>query len=155
MIRQVLIDSELYGQLQPLVEKLGFDIVEISESINGGKLTVRLVIQNRQGNTSIDDCARVHRLILPRLEVLRSSRDLYVEVSTPGIQRTIKDTHEFTIFTGRRVQLYLQDSIVVLEGQICEADTSSVSIETTEGVQSIPLAEIKKAKIVYNWEGKN
>ncbi|MDR2097193.1 MAG: hypothetical protein LBP37_01565, partial [Spirochaetaceae bacterium] len=58
---------------------------------------------------SIDDCARVHRAILPRLELAFPKLDIYIEVSSPGIERKIKDGAEFAHYIGRPVSCYRTD----------------------------------------------
>ena len=152
MIRNELRDKELYTQIAPILAGTGISVIELSEFEKDGRCTVRIVIQSAEHNTTIDDCTAAHKLVFPRLELLRSSRDVYLEVSTPGIQRNIKDISEFPAFIGKDVNILQGDDWV--SGQLVSSDEEGVVIESGDGQSKIRFADMKKAKLVYNWKEK-
>ncbi len=153
MIRNELKDKELYKQLAPLLLNIGMKIIEISEYEKDGRCTIRLVIQSQNDNTTIKDCTSVHKIAFPRLELLRNSRDVYLEVSTPGIQRPIKDVGEFNAFIGKDVRILSGEDWV--DGLLLLADEQKITIKKAEDEeQDILYNTIKRAKLVYNWEDK-
>ncbi|MGM0431661.1 MAG: hypothetical protein ACQEQU_02990 [Spirochaetota bacterium] len=155
MINNEVKHMELYAQLSTVVEANGFYLIEVSEYEKNGKSTIRIVIQSKAGNTTIDHCATVHHLILPRLEVLRDDRDVYLEVSTPGIQRNIKDVVEFKAFIGKRIKVLSTREQDWLEGILFQVKENSIMIATEQREsRELPFEEIQKAKLVYNWEDK-
>ncbi len=97
-------DADLTAELSPVVEGLGLALVECRSQGVRGVLHVHVVV-HRLGGVSIDDCAEVHRTIVPRLELLTDHRDIHVEVSSPGISRKLKENREFPIFVGTKMKV--------------------------------------------------
>lgn len=153
MIRNELKNKELYNLLEPVVRGAGYFLVELSQSDHHQQTTITAVIQSDSGNTSIGDCTSVHKIIFPRLELLLESRDVYLEVSTPGIQRNIKDTAEFKAFVGKNVKVLVSDDGQWIEGRLFQVTENSIMIHTGDKQElELSFDEIRKAKLVYNWE---
>ena len=148
-----------YKLLSPVVEALGFSIVELSAANRQDGLHISLVIYSPAG-VSVKDCERVHRLAAARTEVASDSRDVYFEVSSPGINRNLKYSDEFAVFTGRRVRVLCGESSDWIYGDILSADRENVVIETIEknenktekSEKKIPYSQIRKAKLDFSWE---
>jgi ribosome maturation factor RimP len=101
---------------------------------------------------SIDDCAEVHRTVLPRLELLLDDRDVALQVASPGIERTMKDPRELEVFAGRGVKILKRDSEDWVAGIVRSADAQRVELKTADGVHEIALSDIRKAKLDYTQE---
>jgi ribosome maturation factor RimP len=95
----------------------------------------------------IDDCARVHRAIMPRLELAFPKRDIHVEVSSPGIDRKIKDGAEFVHYIGRPVSCYRTDISGWTSGILVNADDTHIVIKGENGMTSLSYGIIAKAKL--------
>ena len=80
----------LFDLIKPVVQGLGMALVDVSASRHKGSVQVRTVIY-KAGIVGVDDCSQVHRALLPRLELAFPGQELSVEVSSPGIERVIKD----------------------------------------------------------------
>ena len=91
-------------EVLPLLEKMGFSLVELSQSNRKGAVTLHIVVY-KEGGVSIDDCTQIHRAIAPRLEMVMAPVDLYIEVSSPGLNRKFKSDREFAAFKGRAVKI--------------------------------------------------
>lgn len=160
MLKNELVDNEVYRELQPLVKTLGLDIVSVSRHVRQGSSSVFLVIKAPGRPTSVDDCAKVHRLVGPRLELLWNDRDLSLEVSTPGLQRNFSDIHEFTLFMGDRVRVFDSQEECWISGIIDTVSGNEViltqvlgaSDEVSDLQKVIPYDRIQKAKLDYIWE---
>ena len=108
-----------------------------------------------------EDLEAIYNVVYPRYSVLWT-RDLELEVSSPGINRNIKDIGEFKIFLGKTVRVYVQSKSSYVVGKIEKADDdylylSSYLIEDTkeEGEEiSIEYSDISKAKLDYVTEAK-
>ena len=148
-----------YQLLSPVVEGLGFSIVELTAANRQDGIHISLVIYSPSG-VSVKDCERVHRLAAARAEVASDTRDVYFEVSSPGINRNIKSADEFGVFTGRRVKILCEGMSEWLHGVILSADAQNVVIETVYTIENknertekkIPYSQIKKAKLDFSWE---
>ncbi|MFP4300816.1 MAG: ribosome maturation factor RimP [Spirochaetaceae bacterium] len=130
----------------PLLEGLGLQLVELTSVNRKGTLHVHLTIYSPEGVT-LDDCAEVYTALLPRLEVLSENRDIHLEVSSPGLGRSIKSGREFELFEGKGVRLLTLDSDDWVGGVIATSDEESVTIRTKAGERTFVYETIKKAKL--------
>ena len=141
-----------YKMLSPVVEALGFSIVELSAANRQDGLHISLVIFSPAGVT-VKDCEKVHRLAAARTEVASDNRDVYFEVSSPGINRNIKYADEFAVFAGRGIKVLCEGESEWVHGIILSADEQNVIIETSEKIEKkIPYSQIRKAKLDFSWE---
>ncbi len=129
--------------ITPLVESLDLQVVECSHSQQGKYHTIRIVLFGEQG-IGTDQCADVYRLVMPRLEIHLDSKDISLEVSSPGIQRRIKSNNEFTIFVGKSLRVLSDGSWI--EGTICSASDADLTLTLESGESRvIPFVAIQKA----------
>jgi ribosome maturation factor RimP len=136
----------LYKALEPVVKGLGMSLVELSLFRYQGTCQVRITVAG-EGNLGTDDCSRLHRALLPRLELALEGQDLYLEVSSPGIDRRIKDASEFAFFTGRGIACYRTDISGWTGGVIRAADEKALTLENRDGVILLPYEIIGKARL--------
>ena len=145
--------QELYKDIAGLLEEKGLKLVDLSLNRNQGAIQqVRAVVYRTEG-TGIDECAKAHRLMQPRLEVLLGDDDFQLEVSSPGLDRVIRSAGEYAIFVGRGVSLSLKDETVVA-GCIVSASQETIVLSIEGAECSIPLDLIRKGKLDYSQEGR-
>ena len=137
-------DRHIYDSLEPLIRGLGMSLIELSVYRSKGRnVQVKLVVMaagivgcDAPGNpgriTGIDDCSRVHRAIMPRLELAFPEQDVYLEVSSPGIDRLIKDISEFAIYIGKKVRCYRTDITEWTQGILKSANEEGIELNTKE-----------------------
>jgi ribosome maturation factor RimP len=125
--------------------------VELTVSRHRGAAQVRAVVY-KPGALGVDDCSRVHHALLPRLELAFPGQDLYVEVSSPGIDRLIKDGAEFTFYTGRGLKCYRTDISDWSEGILESADEQGIILRGKAGAIHISYENIAKAKLDFSLE---
>jgi len=143
--------TELQTEIGALVEELGFQVVELHSAMVKGRLHLDLVIYRSEG-VSIDDCASVHKVIMPRAELLLDNRDVAVQVSSPGIDRVLKDNRELAVFTGRGVRILTRDSDDWVGGIVDSASDREVFLRSGEQRTSIAFEAIQKARLDYSQE---
>jgi ribosome maturation factor RimP len=150
--------GQLYDTLEPVVKGLGMALIELAVSRRKGhgsfpgSVQVRAVIY-KAGAMGIDDCSRVHRAVMPRLELVFPGLDVYLEVSSPGIDRLIKDGSEFGHFEGRGVRCYRTDISDWTGGILCSSDDKGIVLKTLNGEVSLEYEVIAKAKLDHSEEG--
>ena len=141
-----------YTQCKSLVEGLGFILVSIHVVPAKTTTKVQAVITNGESNSSegigINDCAKVHRLLLPRLEALLQNQDIYMEVTSPGMERHIKNAAEFSLFKGRDVKVWNTEISDWISGVIKDSDEHQLTLEVMEETKIIPYTNIAKAKLL-------
>ena len=141
-----------YTQCKSLVEGLGYILVSIHVVPAKTTTKVQAVITNGESNSSegigINDCAKVHRLLLPRLEALLQNQDIYMEVTSPGMERHIKNAAEFSLFKGRDVKVWNTEISDWISGVIKDSDENQLTLEVMEETKIIPYTNIAKAKLL-------
>jgi len=132
--------------LEAVLEGLGVRLVELTVSRQRGSVQVRVVIYNGS-SISTQDCTKVHRAITPRLELAFEGQDIYIEVSSPGINRVIKDGAEFAHYKGRGVRCYRTDISDWTAGILEGVDEKEIVLKTKEGTERLNFDIIAKAKL--------
>lgn len=140
-----MIEGSLYEDLERLIEGLGYRVVELKAQPIRNALMVSLVV-HRPGGIGVDDCAIVHRSVLPRLEAVLERDDIRMEVSSPGIGRKLKSWGEFKAFTEEGVTIGLKDG-TTLTGTIGKSDGNSVELTADGGTQVIDTDSIAWARL--------
>jgi len=138
--------ASLRAQLEEILKGLGFRLVELTVSRHRGSVHVKVVIYNG-ASIGTDDCSKTHRAITPRLELAFPGSDIYIEVSSPGINRLIKDGVEFTYYLGRGVRCYCTDISDWTAGILETVDEKGIVLETKNGAVRLEFDIIAKAKL--------
>lgn len=142
-----------YRDCSPLVDGLGYVLVALSVVPQNGTIRVTAAISRADGEAAIgiDDCARVHRALLPRLEAVLGSQDIYMEVTSPGTERSIRNAAEFALFRGRMACVWEREAADWVSGRISDSDGESLTLEVAHGdsaeLRVVPYARISKAKL--------
>jgi len=159
-------DGIVYNSLEPLIRGMGMTLIELTVFKSKGKgraaenvhrppaevlpptgsVQIRAVVY-KEGTTGIEDCSKVHRAIFPRLELAFPGADVYLEVSSPGIDRIIKDGREFKNYIGRGVKCYRTDISDWTAGILLSADEEKVVLRTGDNETALPYETIAKARL--------
>jgi ribosome maturation factor RimP len=145
-------DGQLFFSLEPLIRGMGMSLIELNVfrmKARGGKsggAQVRAVVY-KEGVTGVEDCTKVHRSILPRLELAFPGQDVYLEVSSPGIDRLIKDGSEFVHYIGKGINCYRTDISDWTAGILLAADDKGIKLMGKSGEIALPYEIIAKARL--------
>ncbi len=139
-----------YSECAPLVEGLGFYLVELKiiPAKTVTKISAVITAKNPEKNIGVEDCAKVHHALQPRLEALLKTEDTAMELTSPGIDRNIKNAAEFAFFIGRMVRVWSRTVNDWICGKIISTDKVSLRMETENGEQTVNYADVAKAKFV-------
>ena len=144
------LDEALYESLEPVIRGMGMALLDLSvyrgKGQGSGNVQVRVVVY-RDGITGVEDCTRVHRAILPRLELAFPEKEIYLEVSSPGIDRIIKDGSEFVHYIGRGVKCYRTDISDWTAGVLRSADEKGIVLELKGEEIALAYEIIAKARL--------
>jgi len=137
--------------LQPLLEERGLKLVDV-EYIKEGKPVLRIYIYNNEG-TSIDDCEWISRRIGALLDIEDLIPHSYtLEVSSPGLNRKLKNPEEYEIFKGREIKIVTKEPIdkkQVFKGTLKGLEEENVKIEEKGCEVKIPLENISRANLEF------
>ncbi|MDR0400866.1 MAG: ribosome assembly cofactor RimP [Treponema sp.] len=136
----------LRDTLEPVAQGLKLSLVEITVSRHRGSTQVRMVVY-KDGDIGLDDCSAFHRAALPRLELTLAGQDLYVDVSSPGVDRLIKDGAEFRYYSGRLIRCYRTDTSDWFPGLLVSSDENGIVLEKGGENHFLPYVIIAKARL--------
>jgi ribosome maturation factor RimP len=149
----------LIAPIRDHIAELGFELVDLRRA---GTLQ-RPILQVRvdrpdsrpgQGVTA-DDCAGISRSLERFLESRAMVGPRYVlEVSSPGVERPLRWPEHWRRFVGRRARVRAQPLGGRREVEIVAVpDDEHVTLRGEDGTEvTLPLAEIRDATLVVNWE---
>jgi ribosome maturation factor RimP len=140
--------KELGALLERTIDGLGFELVD-AELPRGG--LIRVFIDSPRG-INVDDCAAVsnHLTRLFAVEEIEYSR---LEVSSPGLDRPLRQPKDFRRFEGERAQVRMR---VPIEGRknfvgiLRGASDAELRLEVDGALLSLELAQVEKARLVPN-----
>ena len=96
--------------IKPIVESMGCRLFDVELKPERG--WVLRVIIDREGGVSIKDCEDVSRRISPLLDVEDLIPFSYtLEVSSPGLDRSLEKPEHYEFFTGRRARVFLREPV--------------------------------------------
>jgi len=137
-------------EVRKVVESHGAKLYD-TEVVNEDGHTVYRVYILKEGGVDLDLCADISRDLSPMLDVYPPvSGQYYLEVSSPGVERTLKKPEHFERSVGEKVYLKLSSGDRV-KGTLKGFENGEVILETEHGEERFPLNEIRKARTYYEW----
>jgi len=123
MITQEL-KGKIRGLAEPIIRDMGLNLDNLELTMMGRKALLRIVIDKEEGVT-LDDCERVSREIEAQLDVEDPIPCSYtIEVSSPGLDRPLREVKDFKRFSGSMVRVITSNPIenqTFFVGKIIEA----------------------------------
>ena len=111
---------------------------------------VRLFVYSENG-TSVDECARVSRLVgdlIDETDLLKNGYTL--EVSSPGLDRPLKTARDFRFRIGEKVRLeFVEKGKKKISAEIVSVEDQEVELKNDSGLFKVGITEIDNAKIMF------
>ncbi len=146
--------ERLLELLERTLPPMGYELVDCDFSPSGR--LVRVFI-DKPGGVDVEDCAFVSSH-LTRLFAVEGVDYERLEVSSPGLDRPLKKEADFARFDGWEAKLKLREPIGNarrVTGVLRGVAGGIVKLENAEGMHSIPLTNIDKARLVPKIEWRN
>lgn len=146
--------EEVRELARPLAEEDGFELVDVEYLVQGGRRTVRVLL-DKPGGTTVTDCARFSRRLSDCLDMNQTIGARYdLEVSSPGIERPLKTLESVGRFAGERVTLATwepRDGRRNYEGELLAPEAEQVGVRTDDGAEHwFGWVEVKSAHLVVD-----
>ena len=157
---------EIIEKITPVIEnasmKNGLIPIEIDFQKESGKWFLRIFVYCNDHPVNLDDCEKLTRSIDNFLDEIIPVK-YYLEVSSPGLERKIKSTQEYTIFKGKKIKLKLKSPIdetnnKVFQGYIEDFQKNIGLIfkeENSQNIMTIKEDNISSAQLVFEYKGEN
>ena len=135
----------------------GVELVDLEYSPARGNSVLRLFI-DKEGGITVEDCTKVSRAIGDALEIEDPIPGSYrLEVSSPGVNRVLKNERDFERFQGHPAQIVLRRPVQghsTVRGLIQGYKGGAVTLKTTSANElRVELENIARARLdVDPWE---
>ena len=137
--------------IEPILVSEGLELVDVNYKKEGKNWVLRIFI-DKEGGITLDDCQKVSHLTGDLIDIEETIKIPYsLEVSSPGLDRSLKREKDFLKFRGKRICLH---SICPIEnrkkftGILSDFKDHNVVLDLDEKVVEIPLAKVAKANLV-------
>lgn len=160
MLQNRIKDDPLFNELSRLLSPMGLQVVDAirNDTPQGVQMILSVYASDHEVNT--DDLAEVYNIVFPRYQVVFGERDLSLEVSSPGLQRNLRDVYEFSVFEGKLARVYSTSCSSWVEGYIVSSDDDGVTLrdaviadtEEKSAEMKLSFSDIAKAKLAFRWE---
>jgi ribosome maturation factor RimP len=146
------VEERIRSLAASVAEDCGYELFDIG-LLGVGKRTLLRVFIDKEGGVTLDDCEIFSR----RLEALLDVEDPIVgpytlEVSSPGLDRPLKNLSDFKRNVGRMVRIITKESIdneSFFTGRLEGVDDFSLRLSLAGGKREvvIPLNGVSKARL--------
>jgi len=137
--------------LEPVIERLGFELADLELKSGGRDGFLRIYIDGAEG-VDIVDCETVSRQVSAILDVEDPLQGNYtLEVSSPGLDRTLTKPAHYQRFMGQDVRVKLRFPLAGrrnFHGALKSADEENIEIEVDGESHSLPIATIESARLI-------
>ncbi len=147
----MILKEKLLALLEPEINALGYELVELDAPAPTGTRVLRLYIDHEDG-VGLDDCERVSHAVSGLLDVEDPVQGQYnLEVSSPGLDRPLRTPEHFRRQAGHIVKVVLKPGRPGrrrYKGRILGLEDGMLELETDGGPVSLPVHEIETARLV-------
>jgi len=149
------VDAE--ALVAPVVEAAELDLVEVTFHREAGRRVLRVTV-DRDGGVDLDTISTTAEQISRRLDLEGFAPGPYaLEVTSPGIERTLRRPVDFGRRIGERVKVRTTEVIEGARnhaGALVSADAEAIVVATDGGERRVRYEQIVSARIVADWDAE-
>lgn len=146
------------------IKPLGLELFELKLGGSNGRPVIDVRVEREDGESvTVENCAAASRAIETKLDEQDFGGRRYVlEVSSPGVERPLRNARDWRRFTGSTVVVTAnvagdpagrrtdEVEIVGVEG---DAGEEIVMVQDERGQERrFPLAAVEKARLAFHWK---
>ena len=141
--------------LTPVLEQRGLELVEVILRVEGGHWILRVTIDREEG-VQVHHCTAVSRELNVHMDV----EDLipvkyFLEVSSPGLDRPLKNESDYDRFKGRLVKIKTNHPVAgrrKISGTIEGIENGVLSVLLEDDIRlEVPVEDISSARLDYKF----
>ena len=141
--------NEIYEMVKPIADELNYDIYHVEYVKENGELYLRIYIE-KDGGITLSDCEALSRRVSDLMDEKDPIKDPYfLEVSSPGLNRTLFTEEHYKRFIGREVMVKFTKSVdgkKNIKGILKEVNEDSIVVDADQLI-NIPKDKIKSVNI--------
>ena len=148
--------DEVRGLAEAVAERRCLRLWDVEMAGQPGRSIVRVLV-DAEGGIDLDTVAEVSEEISRGLDLKDPIDGRYtLEVSSPGVERSLKVPDHFRVSVGQRIVLKTKERIFKdshrIEGEISKADDDAVTMAVEGSTVEVPYGAIKSARTVFEWK---
>lgn len=130
----------------------GYVLFEIKFFYQGQDLNIRLLVDHKNGGINLDECAEINRELITLIdaEKILNEGDYWLDVSSPGLDRPLKEEKDFRRVIGKEIEAYLSHAIedkLQVNGKIVEVNSQGILVQSKDKNVTLKYQDINKAKL--------
>lgn len=135
----------------PLAQTLNLELIDAVFQTNKTPPILRIDIRNPRAETSLENCEQMSRILEEKLDLAEVIPGNYVlEISSPGISRTLTTDREFIAFKGFAVTINTfapYKNHKQWQGRLQNRDDSAIHINQKGKAIAIPRELVAKVQL--------
>ena len=141
--------------VRPVVEADGLELWDLVYRKESGRRLLRVTVF-RPGGVDVDTISRTSERLSRRLDLegFSGDRAYDLEVTSPGLERTLRERRHFERSVGEQVNVKTVAPVEgrsVLEGALVSADSDGIVMSSDGGEQRVRYGDIASARTVFVW----
>ena len=161
-------EKEVGDLVRPVVEAAGLELWEVSFGREGGRRILRVTVDRAGGDqraggdenvggVDLDTIAATSQRVSRRLDLegFEQDRPYELEVSSPGLERALREPRHFERSVGQQVRVKTVEPVDgrrVHEGALVSAGAEAIVIASEGGELRVPYDGIASASTVFAWK---
>ena len=141
--------TQIYEMVKPIADELNYEIYHVQYVKENGEYYLRIYIE-KEGGITLSHCEALSRRVSDLMDEKDPIPEAYfLEVSSPGLNRTLFTEAHYKRFVGREVMVKLAKAIdgkKSVKGILKEVNEENIIVEA-DTLISIPKEKIKSANI--------
>ena len=135
---------------EPILSDERMELVEIQYRREAHGWVLRFTI-DKEGGVTLEDCSRINHEVGRTLDVEDFIPTRYhLEVSSPGLNRSLKNEKDFLKYRNRLIKVITFDPIdkrCQFKGKLLDLVENQIQMEIEEGIIHIPLSNVARANL--------
>lgn len=150
------IEEQTEDVVSPILESLGIELVDVEFKREHAGWVLRLYI-DKEGGILLDDCSSVSREAAVVLDIEDYiDRPYHLEVSSPGLTRSLKKLKDFEKSVGQPIKIKLYEAVDGNKSFICllkAINGETLILEIDDKEREVKFSDIAKANLELIQEG--
>ena len=148
--------EEVTGLAEAVAQRRSLKLWDVEVGGHAGRQVIRVLVDSEPG-VDIDTVAQVSEELSRGLDLRDPIGSRYtLEVSSPGLERTLRSPEHFELSVGRKVVVKTTEPVVGgsnrIEGVIAGTSGRGVRLEVEQGEVELGYDSIKSARTVFDWK---
>lgn len=149
------LEQRVFEMAKPIIEDRQCYIYDVEYSKEGKSRCLRIFADKRDGGISLDDCEAVNRCLGAALDKEDPIKENYIlEVSSPGIERQLRQPWHFEEYTGEMVEIGFYKAVngaKQLLGKLKSFENGEMTVEVDGADMSIMQSDTAYVKLHFDF----